>query len=82
MISLFEVHSVLKSFISNGFYPCTKCSCRVLIKISNKFHQGTITTIMFSAGIALKLDQTFPSFNSLSSFLSVTTDGRKQLTYI
>ena len=64
-------------------HPYTKCYCRVMLKISNKIHQGAqtiIISLVIFTGVALKLenvDSTFSSFNSFPSLPLVATDDRK-----
>ena len=52
-------------------YPHTKCSCRVMEKISNKFFHGGLTLILISFG-------EFSNFNLCLFFPSIATDNRKQ----
>ena len=49
------------------------------IKISNNFHQASVTIVIF-AGIGLKLEKAGPplSFNPVRYLPSVALDGRKQ----
>ena len=57
-------------------HPCTKCSWRVMKKISNNFHQQALTVIIYLvnfACIALKLENVSPTtmyckFQSMSTF--------------
>ena len=62
----------------------TKYTCRVKKKISNKFHLGELTIIIFLVflpGVALNLEKvgrTFSSFNQCSSLPYVSTDDSKQ----
>ena len=71
-------------FLMTLIYPRTKCSCRVMKKMPNKFHQAALTIITFFGdfcNIALKSDKagtTFSSFNRCASLPSVTTHNRKQ----
>ena len=57
-------------------YPNTKCSCRVMNKISDKSHQGALTIILYFwvifAGIALKLEKGTPTFSSSNPYPSVS----------
>ena len=75
--------------------PIHKCSCSVITKISNKFHQEALIIIMFlviSAGIAFKLEKIGPTFSSFNpplppSFpslppLATNPDHTKQFQYL
>ena len=45
---------------SSWVHPYTNCSCRVMKKIANEFHQGLLTIIIVLVifeGIALKLEK-------------------------
>ena len=70
--------------ISWCVYLYIKCSCRVMNKISNKFHLGALTVIILLVifvDIALKLDKIEPTFSSLNpcpSLPSVATDDSEQ----
>ena len=69
-ISLFRVSSGLESL------PCKMHCCRVMKKISNKFHQEVLTTITFFgvfAGMGLKLCEGWPNFfkSESMSFLTI-----------
>ena len=68
-------------------YPYTKCSCRIMKKLSNEFHQGALTIVLFWRVLwawHLKLCKletigpAFSSFNSCPSLPSMATDERKQ----
>ena len=60
--------------------------CRVAKKVSDKFHQGALTSKFFgdfcrhSILKPEKGDPTFSSFNSCPSFPSVTSDDKKHFT--
>ena len=51
-------------------YPCTNCSCSVMINISNKFHQRAQTIIFFLGGGGFHVPCLL--------FPSIATDDRKQ----
>ena len=57
-------------------YPNTKCSCRVMNKMSDKSHQGALTIKVYFwvifAGIALKLEKGTPTFSSSNPYPSVS----------
>ena len=40
-----DPNSVLKSLLSAFTHPYTKCSCRVMKKISNSFHRRGISSV-------------------------------------
>ena len=68
-------------------YSSTKCSCKVLKETSNKFHQGTVTLILFGdfCSIALKLEKVGPIFSPLSMSIltrSVATEDRKHFQFL
>ena len=44
--------AVLGQLNSWYLYPYTKCCCKVMKKISNKFHQGVQTILLFSVNFA------------------------------
>lgn len=61
-------------------YPDTKCSCRIIEKISIKFLRGALTIIIILvifAGISLKLEKVV-SFNPCPSLPSFITVNRKR----
>ena len=89
---LFKVNSVLESFL-HYLYPYTKCSCRVMKKISNKFSKGMSTIIIFFWGgggvggvflqaknciTTLKVWPNVFKFQSIFIFAIHCTDNRKQ----
>ena len=68
-------------------YSSTKCSSKVVKKIPNKFHQGTLALILFGdfCSIALKLEKVGPIFSRLSMSIlarSVATADRKQFQFL
>ena len=62
-------------------FPFAKCSCRVMKKKPDKFHQWALTIITYIkvifAAIAFKIENVCPTF-PCSCLTSVETDGRKQ----
>ena len=61
------VNAVLKSFVSA---PYTKCSCRVMRKISIKFHQGALT-IKYFGDFCRHRQKTWKSWHN---FFQLSTD--------
>ena len=74
--------------ITLSLYRCTKRSCRVMKKISIKFHQEALTSNNFFGdilGITIKLENagsTFSTFNPSPSLPSAAKDDRRHFQLV
>ena len=76
---------LLKLFLSA--FTDTKCSSRVMKKISNKFHQGALTITYLSdfcrhSRKTWKIGPIFSSFNWSMSFLAIRSNRRQETVLI